>query len=182
MAKELGKVVTQEVRLSYLNVYEPKAHEEGDKPKYSTAIIIDKDDKKTLNAIKKAVKEVIAEKKDSVFGGKTKGLKTPLRDGDEEREEPEYEGTMFLNASSFQRPILLDEDKDPIIDERDKLYSGCYARVSLRLYAFNNKGNKGVAVGLNAVMKMRDGEPLGSTYTEDMAQSDFDDDFDDDIM
>ena len=61
---------------------------------------------------------------------------------------------------------------------RDRVYSGCYARVSLNFYAFNSNGNKGVACGLGNIQKIRDGEPLGSRTT---AADDFttieDDDF-----
>ena len=179
MKNAIGKVVTQEVRLSYLNVYEAKAYEPGDTPKFSTAILIDKSDETTIKAINKAIKAVIEANKESKFGGKTKGLKTPLRDGDSEEEDKEgeeYRGVMFLNASSTKRPVLLDENSLPIMDNRETLYSGCYARVSLNFYAFNSKKAKGVAVGLNAIKKTRDGSPFGSTYTEDMAISDFGDD------
>jgi len=169
------KVVTGKVRLSYCNIFEPRAHNEGDTAKYSTAILIPKSDKETVAKFEKAIKKVIEENKDKL-GGKTKGLKTPLRDGDEEREDdPEYAGHYFFNASSTNKPIVLDEDRDPVMDNR-KVYSGCYARVSVNLYVFNTNGNRGVAAGLNAVMKVEDGEPLGGVYTENEAAGDFDDD------
>lgn len=52
--------------------------------------------------------------------------------------------------------------------DKGEVYSGCYARVSLNLYAFNVDGNKGIAAGLNNVQKLGEGEPLsGRSRAED---------------
>ena len=40
-------------------------------------------------------------------------------------------------------------------------------------------GNRGIAVGLNAIQKKRDDEPLGGTVTVESAAADFDEDEDD---
>ena len=47
-----------------------------------------------------------------------------------------------------------------ILDESE-IYSGCYGKVSLRAFAYDQKGNKGVSFGLQNVQKVRDGESLG---------------------
>ena len=173
------KVVTGKVRLSYANLFEARSSEEGQEAKYSVSLLIPKKDKATVEAIQKAIAEVIRTEKDAKFGGKEKGLKLPLRDGDTERDGEEYAGHWFLNASSKTKPLILDEDKNPVLDARE-VYSGCFARASINLYGFNAKGNKGVGAGLNAIQKLEDGEPLGSTYTEATALEDFGDD--DDLM
>ena len=54
------KVITGTIRFSYLNVFKPKAINEGQEPKYSVCLLIPKDDKATLNKIRKAIE---AEKK-----------------------------------------------------------------------------------------------------------------------
>lgn len=157
------KVVTGKVRLSYANVWEPKAQTEGAKPKYSVSIIIPKDDTATLEKINKAIMDA-AEQGTAKFGGKKpnlKAIKTPLRDGDIEREDDEaYENAYFLNANSYQQPQIVDKNVEPILD-KSEVYSGCYARVSLTFYAYNSNGNKGIAVGLGNIQKLADGEPLG---------------------
>ena len=96
------------------------------------------------------------------FGGKIPpGLKLPLRDGDVERPEDEtYAGCYFVNANCKTRPGLLYRNGQPIIGSTE-LYSGCYGYASISFYAFNTSGNKGIACGLNHLMKTRDGEPLG---------------------
>ena len=169
------KVVTGKVRLSYANLFEARASQEGGEAKYSVSLIIPKKDTATIEAIKKAIDEVIQAEKAAKFGGKDKGLKYPLRDGDMEKDDPAYEGCMFINASSKQRPIILNEDKQPVIDARE-VYSGCFGRASINLYAFNSNGNKGIAAGLNAIQKVADGDSLGGAYTESAAADDFTDD------
>ena len=159
----MSKVVTGTVRLSYANVWTPRAANEGSEPKYSASIIIPKADTATVDAIKKAI-EVAIQEGVGKFGGKIPPratLKLPLRDGDEERPDDEaYKNAYFLNATSKLAPGVVDKHVQPILDHSE-VYSGVYARVSLNFYAFNTSGNRGVACGLGNIQKIRDGEPLG---------------------
>lgn len=174
------KYVTPELRLSYTHVFTPRAMAEGAKAKYSVSVLIPKEDTKTIKAINDAVAKVIAENQDKLKG--KKNLKHPLRDGDTERESAEYEGHMFMSISSGDKPVVLDEDRQPLLEPRE-VYSGMYGRVSINFFAYDTAGNKGVGAALNAVQKTADGEPLGSSYTEEDASNDFggttadDDDF-----
>lgn len=173
MANSKTKVVTGVVRLSYANVWEPKAINEGQQPKYSVSLIIPKSDTETIAKINAAVDEAI-EEGIGKFGGKKPNkasLKLPLRDGDTEREDDEaYAGSYFINANSNTAPQIVDMKVQPIL-ERGEVYSGVYARVSVNFYAFNSSGNKGIACGLGNIQKVRDGEPLGG---KSKAEDDFD--------
>ena len=174
--KNTTKVVTGVVRLSYANVWEPKSIN-GSNPKYSVSLIIPKSDSETVTAINNAVENAI---KAGVgkFGGKIPNratLKLPLRDGDVERDDEAYKDSYFVNANSTTAPQIVDRSVQPIMD-RNEVYSGCYARVSLNFYAFNSNGNRGVACGLGNIQKVRDGEALGGKST---AAEDFTEDFDD---
>lgn len=154
------KVVTGEVRFSFLNVFEPKSIN-GSEEKYSVSLLIPKTDTKTINAINRAV-EAAKQAGIGKFGGKIPAvMKLPLRDGDAERPDDEiYAGYYFVNANCKQQPGLVYKNGQKIIDSTD-LYSGCYGHASINFFAFNNNGNKGIACGLNHLMKTRDGEPLG---------------------
>lgn len=185
MAKIINptKVVTgKNTRFSYLIVNEPKAIN-GGTPKYSVSLIIPKSDTVTVEKIKAAIKAAYDEGQGKLKGnGKTvpplKALKTPLRDGDEERPDDEaYAGCYFINANSATKPGVVDADCQPILDTSE-LYSGIYGRASINFYAFNTNGNKGIACGLNNLQKLRDGEPLGgkSRAEDDFADMDDDDD------
>ncbi len=164
------KIVTGLVRLSYLHIWEPVAIEEGQPKKYSASLIIPKSDKATLSAIKTAI-DAAKEQGKAKFGGKVPtSLKTPLRDGDVERpEDDNYKGSYFINANSTTRPGVVDKNIQQIMNQ-DELYSGCYGKVSITFYAFNTSGNKGIACGLNHIMKIKDGEALGGRSS---AESDF---------
>lgn len=179
------KVITGTVRLSYCHVFEPQSIDGGE-AKYSTAILIPKSDKETLRKIKAAV-DAAKEIGKSKWGGKIPAnCKTPLRDGDEERPDDEaYAGHYFLNASSKNQPGIAKpigkgadgKTKFQEITDSTEVYSGCYAKVSLNFFPFDAKGNRGVAAGLNNVVKVQDGEFLGgrSSVNDEFADEEFDD-------
>ena len=167
---QLTKVVTGKVRFSYLHVWEPTAIEEGQDKKYSVALIIPKSDKATVKKINDAINNAKEAGKVKLGGKIPSNLKTPLRDGDVDRPDDEvYAGCYFLNANAKTKPGVVDKDLNPIMNQ-DELYSGCYGRASITFYAFNTSGNKGIACGLNNLMKLEDGEPLGGRSS---AESDF---------
>lgn len=182
----MAKVITGLVRFSYVNIFKSRAFTEGDDAKYSMCVLIPKDDKKTLSKIKKALAEATEEGITSKWGGKKPGnLHLPLRDGDEERaeENEEYEGMYFFNANSSKKPGIVDKDLNEVLDP-DEVYSGCWGRVSVNFYPYEYKGNKGIAVGLNNVQKIKDGDRLGGAAAS--AEDDFGDgfgtDYDDDDL
>ena len=163
MAKNnVTKVITGiNTRLSYFHGWEPVSINGGTE-KYSVSVLIPKDDKETIDAINAAIDAAI-EDGIAKFGGKKpkrEAIKLPLRDGDLERDDEAYKNHFFVNANSTTPPQIVDKRVNPILD-REEVYSGCYARVSLNFYAFNSNGNKGVACGLGNIQKIRDGEYLG---------------------
>lgn len=172
------KVITGVVRLSYANIWEPKSVNGGD-AKYSCSLLIPKTDTKTVDAINAAIDAAIKEGIGK-FGGKIPNraaMKLPLRDGDIERDDEAYKGCYFLNANSKTAPQVVDRQVKPIMD-RNEIYSGVYAHVSVSFYAFNSNGNKGVACGLGNIQKVRDGESLGGhTNAADEFTTVEDDDF-----
>jgi hypothetical protein len=172
------KVITGKVRFSYAHLFKPVAIDDSSEPKYSVCLLIPKSDKTTLKKIKAAVEAAKQAGISSKFGGKLPpNLKTPLRDGDEERsDQEEYAGHYFLNATSKQAPGIIDKQKNEILDSTE-VYSGCYGRASINFYAFNTAGNKGIACGLNNIQKLGDGEYLGG---RSRAEDDFDDAYADD--
>jgi len=182
MAPNPMKVITDECRLSYANVWQPKSVN-GGTPKYSVSLIIPKSDTQTISKINAAIEAAYREGEAKLKGnGKTvpplSSLKIPLRDGDIDRPDDEaYAGSYFINANSPTAPGIVDLNRDPIL-EHSQIYSGVYARASISFYAFNSNGSKGIACGLNNIQRTRDGEPLGGkSRPEDDFASDQDDDF-----
>ena len=109
-----------------------------------------------------------------------KNLKLPLRDGDTEKDDENYEGCYFLNAnaSESRRPKIIDRACNDVLDQ-DEVYSGCYAKVKIGLFSYSASGNKGIGAGLEVIQKVRDGERLSGGNSTDGFEvlSDDDDSF-----
>lgn len=181
MAKQIdSKVITNPVRMGYVNLLQPRAQTEGAEPKYSVQLLIPKTDTETLKAIKAAVHSVYeGAKSDKLKGIKEDRVTTTLHDGDEEGDletHPELKGMMYMNVSSKTKPGLVDAMRNEITDS-ELVYSGMWGRVSINFYAYNTSGNKGISAGLNNVQKTKDDDFLGGRAR---AEDDFDDWEDDD--
>lgn len=191
MEKAKTKVVIP-CRLSYAHLFHPGINQDGTPGKYSTAVLISKTDEASVKKVKDAIQAAAIEGKSKLANKAGKipaNLKTPLRDADEEEIEDEaYRGHYFLNAASKTKPGVVYNRVDekghrvPVEDEND-VYSGCYCYVSINFYAFAVEGNKGIAAGLNNVMKLRDGERLsgGASADDDFGDIEAEDDEDEDM-
>ena len=157
------RVTTGEVRTSYFSGLQSRKNEMNGKDEFSTQILIPKTDKETLNALKAAAKEALATK----FGDKVpKNVRNPLRDGDTETKTDgsplgkEYAGHFFCNVKSTSKPGAIDSHGNDLIGS-DDIVSGDYVRVSLNAYAYSQAGNNGVSFGLNNILLVKKGQPLG---------------------
>lgn len=163
------------VRFSYANVFAPRVGEDGKPGKYSLCVIIPKDDKEIMRTVNEAIEAAKLDGKANKWGGKVPAnCKTPIRDGDIDREDDAaFHDSWFLNCSSKNRPgVQLLENGIPVdaLDTED-FYSGCYGAVTLRFFPYDSNGNRGVGVGLNNCIKLKDGEKLsgGRSAEEDFA-------------
>lgn len=173
MASSAKKVITGKVRASYVNVFRPRLNDLNGEEEYSMQLIIPKADTATVGKIKDAIKEAANDK----WAGKPpKGLRNPLRDADAEAQAadepvaPHLKGCYFMNVKNKQRPGLVDKDKLEVLDAQE-FQSGDYCRASINAYAYDTKGNRGVAFGLNNVQVLAKGDPLGNRTR---AEDDFD--------
>jgi hypothetical protein len=169
------KVLTGEVRLSYANLTTPRAPQGGGEPKYSVTLLIPKTDVKTKADIDASIQAATQDGMTKKWGGKRPAMiHIPLHDGDGTKEngEPfgeECKGHWVISASSKQRPEVVDMSLSPIINASD-IYSGMYARVTIRFFAYDRAGKRGIGCGLGNVLKTRDGEALSGHAS---AESDF---------
>lgn len=179
------KVITGVVRFSYVNLWTPTSFEENGEKKYNVSLLIPKKDKKTVAAIEAAIeieKQKLLDTLNLKVLPKTANV-AELRDGDEEYPEDEnMTGMYFIRVSSKTKPGITEKNHDTgeieEILQQDEFYSGCYGKASINAYAFGDakKPYKGVALGINNVMKTKDGEHLGGGRSS--AQEDFADDDD----
>lgn len=156
--------IKKPVRLSYLKAWEPGPTPSGDE-KYGCSVLIPMGNTEDLNAIDQAVKAAIAVglEKNKFTKAQVKGLRTPLRNGSDEvaneDKGPEYDGMMFLNASSKNPPGIVGPDGKKLM-QQELLYSGVWALVDVNFFPYNTAGNRGIGVGLNNIMRVRDDERL----------------------
>lgn len=172
------KVVFGPCRLSYVHVFSKYDPENDGNGKYMTNVLIPKSEKETIKALQQAIE---AAKKAAVVskwsGKEPKKLDMPLHDGDTDKDDDVFAEHFYVNAKSNTRPGVVDKKKVPIVDE-EEIYSGVWAVVSVTFYGYDKNGNRGIACGLNNIMKFKDDEHLGG---RESAESDFGDvNFDDD--
>ncbi len=164
----MATVNTPIFRVSYPNVFQAKRNALNEKDEFSIVCLFPKG--ADISGLKAAAQEAIVKK----WGAdKTKWpaqIRTPFRDQGERAKDVDgkrilpaghEEGAIFLNLKSSNRPGVVDQNVQDIIDE-SQFYAGCYARASVNAYAYDMIGNRGVAFGLGNIQKVKDGDPLGN--------------------
>lgn len=184
----MSNVITPEFRVSYPKVFQPEKNDLNGQMEYTLTALFKKGE--DLSRLKKAAEEACEKKWGKDKAKWPKNLKNPFRDQGEKEKEIEtvekkkivgedgvskivevkviklvmpvgYEkGAMFLNLKSKQRPGIVDQQMNDIIDPVE-FYGGCYARASIQASAYDQKGNKGVSFWLQNLQKIRDGESFG---------------------
>lgn len=176
------QVVTGEVRLSYVTLFEPRKISEKDKEaKYSVTILIPKDTKdgkKTIADINIAIKKAAEKGAQKHFAGRIPtnlDAISTLRDGDtavndlgdlKKIKNPELENCMYMRLASKFAPKVLNAQRQEILNPME-VYSGMWGKVSLTTFAYSGDGRRGISAVLNNVMITRDGDPLTSMLTGD---------------
>jgi hypothetical protein len=167
---EKQKLNTPIFRVSYPHLWVPQKSEDGKSDVYSVTMIFESD--ADLTELKKMC---IAEK-ERKFGKNASGkFKKTFRPGTDDefdlKKNPEYKDKIIAVARSYNRPVgvvRLDKskpkghkDRFPAITKQEEFYSGCYAIACVTAYGYDHpKGGRGVALGLQNIIKVKDGEPL----------------------
>jgi hypothetical protein len=166
--QNIQDVVTGNVRLSYVHLFAPFANRQGEEPKYSATILVPKTDIGTKQRIDAAINAAIQEGVSSKWNGvRPPVLAIPIYDGDGVRPSDgmpfgeECKGHFVFTASSKLAPEIVDLSMQRILNQTE-IYSGIYARVSVRFFPYASNGKKGIGCGLGPVQKIQDGETLGS--------------------
>lgn len=163
------KKTTPRFRVSFPHLHEP-AGMDGQEKKYSIVMLFPKDS--DMSWAKDALVAVMTERFGSDKSKWPKGLKNPIRDGDD-KESPlaGYENHFYLTARSKDKPGCVDAKLNDIIDPREELYAGSYARATVAFYYYDKAGNRGIGIALNNVQKLGDGEKFSGKAA---AKDDFD--------
>lgn len=163
---------------SYVHILQPFSGTTGGEKKYSLVIMIPKSATDEVLKIKRAIKaahEAGQKEKWSGKGPELGACKHPLRDGDKERPDDEaFKGMYFITASAKTKPGVIDIYGLDLTEpgREEEVYSGMKVHVTVTFFAFNANGNKGIACGLNNVLKIADGPHRGGriSATADFAE------------
>lgn len=172
-------VVTGQCRFSFVHLFKPYSNRQGGEPKFSVTLLIPKSDFATRQRIDAAIQAAVQDGVSSRWNGiQPPQLFYPIHDGDSPKPSDglpfgeECRGHWVITASTKadQRIDIVDAQCNPILNQSD-VYSGMYGRVSMRFFAYNAGGKKGIGCGLRNVQKLGDGTPLSgrSSAADDFA-------------
>jgi hypothetical protein len=181
---------TPKFRLSFPYLAEQsKKRETGELDGYSCQAIIKKSDitPEFQKSFREMIKQALIKKFGDQVPDKIKSqMKNnpvyPLRDGDDKGEfetwRDEYAGSYIgtLKAGKYQPGCLVRRLGDKALSKEEILnefYAGCYCIATITAYAWEKMGKRGVSIGLQNILKVSDGEPLGIAKAS--AASDFED-------
>ena len=152
-----------EGRLSFEHVFRPDSSNGGN-PAYSATVLIPQGDpqvKMIQDAIEEVAKAKWRDKATIILKGLISEGKTCLRNGDN-KSYAGYAGMMYLTSRNSVRPTTYDAKVNPVAEEDGIIYSGCYVRVCVELWAQDNANGKRVNGKLLGVQFMRDGDRFGA--------------------
>ena len=188
------KLYTPRFRVSFPEVFQKKQFDESQPARWSltglfTPSEFDDADKARWKALGAAINALCKEHTKKTYNdimgswwpldykarqGASPTYRMPFHAG----EEKTYKGygpgiVFFAMAASKQKPQVVSKKTGQILTENseDAFYAGCYARATVNPYFFDNKG-KGIAIGLNNLLKLDEGERLDSFSS---AEEDFGD-------
>ena len=175
----MSKIILKNVRISFPSLFK-KATFNGEETGFEGTFLINKEDQADqVEIINAAIKDLI---KTNLKGAKLQPDKICLRDGD----LVDYDGYaehFSIKASSKKRPLVIDRDKSPLVEEDGRPYSGCYVNASIELWGQDNSWGKRINATLLAVQFFKDGEPFGDGSTGSLNDFDaFSEDDSDDVF
>lgn len=182
-------LMTPKFRLSFPHLAEPR---KKDKPEdvsvYDAVAIVDPAtlEKPKEMAKWKALNDYIEELRQTKFKDIKSGLKMPIKDDKrrkalEQFNPPEYHGmyTFLMTSREFQ-PGIGKRVNGQTVElkgaEQKELYAGCYCVATVNPFAYSNQ-SKGIAIGLNNIVKVADGTPLANrrSVIDDFEEIDYSD-------
>lgn len=157
--KKQTEVIAQDMRLSFPYLIKPDVSEMGG-GKYAATFLWPKENKQLTEVIDQAVENAKADGVDKYgknFLNRIKRL--PKEDGDAYAAKKGsgydmYKGHWFLKAKSKRKPMVVDRNKELILEEED-IPSGSFVNVDFACFSYDHAGNAGISCALNSVQKIK---------------------------
>ncbi len=155
----MSRIKLQNVRICFPSLFHTSSFGGEDTGKYDATLVLDKKEHGgIIKEIEAAIKELSKEK----FKGKLPPVdKLCIKDGDD-TERPEFEGAFTVKASTKKRPLVLDREKQPLMEDDGTIYAGCYVNAIITLWPQDNQYGKRINAQLDGVQFCNNGEPLGA--------------------
>jgi len=164
-----GRMLLKGVRLAFPELWEAKAVNPGDKPRFGATLIIPTDHPQIAE---------IRSKMDAVGAGKwgdkwpaTKKLlekqdRLALHDGDLKAKFDGFEGNYFISAGAQADvpPTVLDRDRTPLKQTSGRVYAGCFVNASIEFWPQKDhpKGGSRINAQLRGVQFAKDGDAFSA--------------------
>lgn len=160
------ELILNNVRGSFLKIWEPEQFNGTGKARCSMSAIIDAETGKAeLQKVVAAIQKVSADKWGAKAGDVLKTLRAKgdlcLHSGDEKAEFAGFAGNMFVSAANEARPVVCDRGRKPLTQADGKPYAGCYLNVKIDIWAQDNQYGKRVNAKLLVVQYVGEGEAFG---------------------
>lgn len=163
----IGRIMLNNARLAFPNLWEPTTVAGEGKPRYGAALLIPPDHPQmaTIKAkIEAVAKEKWKDKAVAALAGLYKTDKVALHDGDTKPQYDGFAGMMFVSANSQETapPTVVDQARNPLGPKSGKPYAGCYVNASLEFWAQDNQYGKRINCTLRGVQFYKDGDSFSA--------------------
>ena len=172
-------IMLTNTRLSFPQLVEARAYQEGQAKKFSADLILDpagEDWKKVMQAVMKTAQEKWGENAQAVLqmcqaDRKLRAFGNGAEKVDKKTFKPYegYEGAVYVSANNANPPQMI-ESNGKSVDPTNtmayqalarKMYGGCYVNAAIGFWIQDNKYGRGIRCELIALQFAKDGTPFG---------------------
>lgn len=156
-----GNIITPKCRMGFPRLFEPSAAPGSDVLKYSVSLVIPNTSDITLlkQMAAKAAKDKWGDKPPAKL--KSPFLKASECEGDKGKHFPEEcDDWIVIRPTSIDKPGIVGADSKNVTEPRE-VYAGRWCVASLRAFAYDKAGNRGVSFGLQNVQILDAAESWG---------------------
>ena len=151
-------LILKNVRLSFPSLYKSGSYAGSETGKYEATFLLPKDDVAQV----KALNALVAESKKANSKMKFGADKIFVKDGDDVSETTEgYWVITTGKRTTSGRPVLLDRNANPVAEEDNLFYAGCFVNAKIGAWVQDNNYGKRINGNFSVIQFVKDGEALG---------------------
>ena len=172
-------IMLTNTRLSFPQLVEARAYQEGQAKKFSADLILDpagEDWKKVMHSVMQSAQEKWGDNAQAVLqmcqaDRKLRAFGNGAEKVDKKTFKPYegYEGAVYVSANNANPPQMI-ESNGKSVDPTNtmayqalarKMYGGCYVNAAIKFWIQDNKYGRGIRCELIALQFAKDGTPFG---------------------